>query len=401
MDIKDFKISAITEISKAVVSNLPPKKLVLLLQFYLKNRLKINQAKLINLLPNGGEITFEYGFNPETVFPNKASIINLKNTTDGLKKYPNFEAIIPIHTNNQIGAYLILNHQIANNNDVSPVIKNLSFIETITHIVLVAIENQILQKQQLENEILNRELKLAVEIQKLLIPQKTKETPFFKVTSVYLPLHGVGGDYFDFVPFSDTSFFFCMADISGKGISAALVMAHFQAHVKLLVQPKLKLKNLVTLLNEFMFEFTKGEYFVTFFGAMVELKTSKLTYVNAAHFPVFIKKQHHVLELKSQTSGLGMNDELIDFKPKTVNLKNAEAIIAYTDGVLDVFDKNQNHLGSGFKKMVLQTSVNIQENYSEKLLEKVKNYAQNGGKEDDLTILSILLKQAFLSDKPL
>ena len=142
-----------------------------------------------------------------------------------------FDLIIPVFHKKEAIAYSL----IGGLKDKDDIYSRIQFITTITNIIAVAIENKRLFKQQLKQERLNREMELASEVQKMLIPEKLPEGKGYEISSIYKPHFNVGGDYIDFIPFSEDKFAICIADISGKGVAAALLMANFQAILQSLI----------------------------------------------------------------------------------------------------------------------------------------------------------------------
>ena len=161
------------------------------------------------------------------------------------------------------------------------------FITTITNIIAVAIENKRLFKKQIEQERIKRDIELAGEMQQLFIPSNLPNGQDYQLASIYKPHYSVGGDYFDWVEFDNDKFSFCIADISGKGVGAALLMANFQANFHTLVKLDSKLDDFVKALNESLFRITGGDKFLTFFVAEFDKKTRLLHYVNCGHNPPF------------------------------------------------------------------------------------------------------------------
>jgi sigma-B regulation protein RsbU (phosphoserine phosphatase) len=103
------------------------------------------------------------------------------------------------------------------------------FIQALSNIIIVAIENKKLARKQLEQEAFRKELEIASDVQQFLFPDKLPNTERLKMEASYLPHDLVGGDYYDFIPINKNQFLLCVADVSGKGIPAALMMSNFQA----------------------------------------------------------------------------------------------------------------------------------------------------------------------------
>ena len=142
----------------------------------------------------------------------------------------------------------------------------IQFITTITNIVAVAIENKRLFKRQLEQERFDRDIKLAREVQQMLIPEELPSTEAYELGSIYKPHSNVGGDYIDYIRFDEDRFVFCIADISGKGVAAAILMANFQAIIQSLIFQYKDLETFIFALNETVFKrITKSDKYITFF----------------------------------------------------------------------------------------------------------------------------------------
>jgi len=156
-------------------------------------------------------------------------------------------------------------------NDHDDIYEKIEFVSTITSIIAVAIENKRLFKRQLEQERLKREMELAASMQNLLIPKSLPKNDYYKFNGVYKPHLGVGGDYFDFVDVGNGEVSFCVADISGKGVAAALLMSNFQAHVQAIVRRNLPMRKLIKILNKRVLEITQGDKFITFFIVKISL----------------------------------------------------------------------------------------------------------------------------------
>ena len=149
--------------------------------------------------------------------------------------------------------------------DEDDVYSKVQFVTTITNIIAVAIENKRLFKTQVQQQIVNREVELAAEIQQALVPNRLPSGVNYQLSSIYKPHFAVGGDYYDVVEFPDGQIAFCIADITGKGVSAALLMANFQANFRALVSRRPALEELVNEMNAAVYRVTQGDKFITFF----------------------------------------------------------------------------------------------------------------------------------------
>jgi len=226
-----------------------------------------------------------------------------------------FDIIIPVIQKQNPLAYVL----IGGLEEGEDMYNKVQFITTITNIVAVAIQNKRLFKKQLEQERLKREVELGSEMQKMLIPAELPCCQGYEFASIYKPHIGVGGDYFDVIKFDDTHFAFCIADISGKGVAAALLMANFQANFHSLIRKRYPLDEFIKELNQSVLRITNGEKFITFFVAEYNMETRQLTYINAGHTPPILATQQKIHLLTKGCTILGSFDTLPQIEIGQVN----------------------------------------------------------------------------------
>ena len=140
-----------------------------------------------------------------------------------------FDVVIPVMQDDQALAYLLVGDLDEANIGVSPVIKHMNFIQTITNIIIVAVRNRRLVEDNIRQERMSKELELAAEMQSMLVPSSLPDTPIYQFAAHYRPHEQVGGDYYDVLELGGNQVMMCIADVSGKGVSAAFLMANFQA----------------------------------------------------------------------------------------------------------------------------------------------------------------------------
>ena len=263
------------------------------------------------------------------------------------------------------------------------------FITTITNIIAVAIENKRLFKQQIEQEIYNREMELAGEMQHLLIPDSLPDNKFYQLDSIYKPHHMVGGDYFDYVEFKDGTLVFCIADIAGKGLAAALLMANFQANFHSILMASTALETFVRELNTSLFRITKGDKHLTFFIGVYKSDTGKLTYCNAGHNPPVMFSKNKMDTLREGCTILGSFPELPFMDLGEVSITEDTTILTYTDGLTDM----QNDAEEYFDEEVLQefvknkTDLSAKE-FNQQLINHIEVFKGRQNYPDDFTVLT-------------
>ena len=269
------------------------------------------------------------------------------------------------------------------------------FITTITNIVAVAIENKRLFKRQLEQERLRHEMELAKEMQLSLIPKDLPSTNIYELSSIYRPHQIVGGDYFDFIEFDDGVFTFCVGDISGKGVAAALLMANFQANFHTLIRKRMGLKTFIEEINESLLQITKGEKFITFFVAEYDTKKGKLKYNNAGHNRPILIKNRKIRRLDRGCTILGMFEKLPSIEMEELDISGEALLLSYTDGLTDMENENGDYLTVELVEEFVQRHQHCTAaEFNQNLLTYIDSFKGRKTYTDDFTILTCKIQQA-------
>ena len=216
-----FKLNALLEITLAINNNSSPEELLSLTKKILVQDLNIGK---IAIYKKNGEWSciFRSGCNVEDTekIDVEKDLLPVKEitfiTVPDVSVQRDFDIIIPVYHNNQPLAYVLIG-DIEEGEGMSPVVRHLTFIQTLTNIVLVAIENIRLFQESLEQERIKKELELARKMQSLLIPdnETLPTNECLSVKGFYQPHYSIGGDYYDCIQLSHNTWGFCIADVSG------------------------------------------------------------------------------------------------------------------------------------------------------------------------------------------
>lgn len=338
-----FKLDALLDITLSINANLPREDLLSKYESILRSNLGIGKILIFKrsvkwecILNGGFPHGYDTGINVET------DLLKYHRTAirDDITGMEGVEIIIPVFNNSVPLAFILIGDIEEEGEGVSPVIKHLNFVQTISSIILVAIENQRLFKENLRQEGIKKELELAAAMQQKLIPDN-RLLPHGEKLSVkgfYYPHYEVGGDYYDCIQLSESTIGFCIADVAGKGISAAILMSNFQAGLRAIFTAGIKLPELISTLNTLIVANASGDRFITFFVARYNIMSGVLEYVNAGHNPpvLYNAKNGGIIHLGSTCVGIGMLDEIPPVKEETVKINNHTKIVCYTDGLSDL-----------------------------------------------------------------
>jgi sigma-B regulation protein RsbU (phosphoserine phosphatase) len=288
-------------------------------------------------------------------------------------------------------AYVIIG-DLEEGEGVSPIIKHLNFIQTLTNIIVVAIENIRFFKESLRQEAIKKELELASKMQNMLIPSTSILPRNEKIwmTTFYLPHFEVGGDYYDYIPLGKNEFGFCIADVSGKGMSAALLMSNFQANLRALFTPDISLDALIEKLNERVMFSANGEKFITLFVGKFNYKTRELDYINAGHNQpmLYLKKKKELKLLSRGCVGIGMIDEIPLIRKGSETIEEPAKIICYTDGLVELIDEKKISFGTKEIEDCIINNHSIDQNI-EAIIKKQGIREGSASIFDDISILGI------------
>lgn len=347
IELKDIKLQALLEITNAINSNLPIEQLLNLFSFILKEQLGFKKFIFLHhqeewncLVKTGfkGKIELK---EVEKDFERFKEITLVESSTNTIIK--EFQAIVPVFHLSKALAYLLISSSSVSH-ELEP--SHFSFTQTLANIIAVAIENQRLVKQNIIKERISKDLEVASEMQKLLFPSELPSNRKMDLSARYIPRHAIGGDYYDFIPLGDEEYIICIADVSGKGISAALLMANFQATIRTLFKyQRFEMTFLMEELNKKVMKSTKGEKFITFFIAHYNAHTRKMKYVNAGHNQPFLLHGRKITTLNEGCIGLGMLDELPYVNVGELTLSPNTTFVLYTDGVVELENKDGEQFG--------------------------------------------------------
>lgn len=392
--VKDIKLNSLLEITRAINNNFSTTQLLDIFKDVLENQLKIGKLVLFSNNDHDWECILKYGVgdeynsvNVETdLLPIKdIGTVNLSDKTTGKSS----EIVIPVYHKSQPLAYVLIG-DLEDKLEVSPAIKHLNFVQILTSIIVVAIENKKLAKESLQQAAMKKELELASEMQSMLFPTTLPSDSKLDTAAYYLPHQEVGGDYYDFIWLNENEFAFCVADVSGKGVAAALLMSNFQANLRVLFNHTTSLIDLMHDLNTKVLASAKGEKFITLFLAKYNLVTRTLTYVNAAHNPPVLVTRNSVSALKTGCTGLGMFDEIGKIKEGIVNITQETTIVCYTDGLVELENDKGEDFGIEALKTMVKENINLDmRSLNNLIMASLSVYKQSKPYIDDIALFSL------------
>ena len=297
------------------------------------------------------------------------------------------EYVLPINNRDEARAYFVVadfaDSEVERQSD-------LIFIETIGSILSVAIRNKQLFQEKMRQELLERELEVAETIQKQLLISDFSPFQEIDVYAVHIAHHGVGGDFFDIIEKRKGLSFVCIADVSGKGIGAALLMSNLQANLRALCARYSDLEMIVKELNRILFNITVGEKFVTLFLARIDTTRNLLTYVNAGHnYPIYIGPDSEEHALDKGCILLGIMPEL-KVEQERIQIHPGDSLFMFTDGVVEQHNKKDEMFGI---ERVMEILQDVSALSARQVIEQVRrdldDFTGDVAVSDDITMMCV------------
>jgi sigma-B regulation protein RsbU (phosphoserine phosphatase) len=376
------------EITKAINRNAKQDYLLDKFKFILKEKLGIEKVALYTLRDKW-DCLLHFGFVQEPPDLNLDKDVLQHTEISMFKSKLNdvFDIVMPVYHKERPLAYVLIGDVDEQKQELSPGIKHLPFVQTLTNIIIVAIENKRLFKENLKKIAITKELELASQMQSMLFPEQLPDNNYIKFHAFYLPNQEVGGDYYDFIPLNQDEFLFCIADVSGKGLSAALLMSNFQANLRALCNYIPDLKDLAIELNKKVMSSAKGEKFITFFCAKYNSKTRQLQYVNLGHHPALLYQKNNFHQLDKGSIGLGMLDELPELEIGETLLFPNDIIVMYTDGLIENPNQHEEFFSiNQIMEIISSNSSDQLPDLTEKIINKLFQHSENQSFNDDISI---------------
>jgi len=395
LDQKVNRLSSLFEITKEFAATIERERVGKLLIYSLIGQLMVSDYAA--LIFNNGKIEFiESKFKKEDLLTE----LNIKefallrepfflNAKDNLH-YDLYELgirlVIPMRFKDETKGLILLGER-KNNQQYNKA--DIEFVESLASIAIVSMENSKMIEELIEKKKIEKELETAKAIQKSLLPQKLPLSNKFDFAAVSKSARQVGGDYYDAIRLSENKLLVAIADVSGKGVQAALLMANLQAFLKSISKQNIPLQKATDLLNDLVSDNTTMGNFITFFWGILDEENLNFTYVNAGHNPPIWYSGGKIVFLKTGGMLLGVAPTIIPYKFETIQLKPGDRIVLFTDGITEAMNKQ-------LTEYSLERLIDIVKNFKgssagllDEILTDVGKHTENIEQSDDITALII------------
>ena len=396
LDRKVQQLNTIFDISRELNITLDQKKIGSLLSFAVMGELLVNKCivftkrdgKMKVLVAKGIDAVFEVDDDLAEI---SQPLLLEKTERFALYKKLGIAVLVPMRLQDETRGILALGPKISGTDFNSG---DLEFLTTLGNQAMTSLENARLFEETLEKQRMEEELNLARNIQQGLLPSELPQLNNYEIAAVNIPSREVGGDYFDVIHISENKYGIAIADVSGKGAGAALLMANLQASLHALSASNIGIGEMVSRINNLIYQNTALDKFITFFYGELDTNKNTFTYCNAGHNPPYrVDKNGNTVELMVGGIVLGMMKNQV-FETATVVIKPGDRIVMFTDGITEAMNEKEEEFGEGRLKKLIQKYPDISsQKLMDKVISEVKEFSSGVPQNDDITL--IVLKANF------
>jgi phosphoserine phosphatase RsbU/P len=264
----------------------------------------------------------------------------------------------------------------------------IDLLKSVAAQAAAAIENARLLSETLEAEALERQVQMAADVQRRMIPAAPPAVPGLDMASVYVPCFTLGGDFFDFIVLPYDNVGLAVADVSGKGVPASLIMASVRAFLRAAVDNVYYLYEVMGRINEMLCRDTQPNEFCTLFYGVLDARNRRFTYCNAGHPPGLLLRKGEVIELQSENMVLGIScDE--PYKQSVLELQRGDLLLLYSDGVPDGMNFSNESFGRQRLIEVFKRGGDSADAVAQNILWELRKFVGISKRTDDVTMIVV------------
>jgi sigma-B regulation protein RsbU (phosphoserine phosphatase) len=291
------------------------------------------------------------------------------------------EVAVPLHVDGKLIGVFTASHDELDGFDT----EQLWLLQGLSNHIAVAVQNALrFKEERAERERMSREALEARSIQQALLPKSSPLIPGFAVSGVSIPAGAIGGDWYDFIDLGQGRWGLVLADVSGKGTAAALLMSATRAMLRSLAENACTPSEVLTKLNKLMVEDFPSGRFVTMVYAVLDSNTGTLTYANAGHLPPLLVDASGARFLETEL-GLPLGIRHGSFSEKTIPLGKKVRVALYSDGITEATNQHDEEYGPARLAAHLLSGGSC----PEMLVEDVRAFANGAGLHDDATVIML------------
>ncbi len=269
-----------------------------------------------------------------------------------------------------------------------------SLIRGVASQAASAVVNSRLYDEAVQAENIRRQLRLAGDVQKRMIPANPPEIKGLDLAAIYVPCFDLAGDFYDFIKLPGGKLGICIADVVGKGVRASLLMAATRSALRAHAAHLSDLSDILTAVNVDLWQESEMGDFVTLLFGSLDMQAKTLTYCSAGHEPALLARGGKVRELTGGSGVIGM-DEKMRFRQETLSLKSGDVLIMFTDGLPDATNFQDEAFGRQRIRAAIVEACRQKQTAAEIgkfVLWEMRRFAGLQTRCDDLTLVTIKIR---------
>ncbi|MBN2426133.1 MAG: PP2C family protein-serine/threonine phosphatase [Calditrichaceae bacterium] len=270
-------------------------------------------------------------------------------------------------------------------------------LDSFARQVNVTLENHFLHEQTLEKQKIEQDISVAAAIQKQIIPDSLPDISGYDIAGVNIPTKFVGGDYYDCILLKDKRYALIVADVSGKGIPAALLVSSLHASLSAYLDAGIDLISMAKKLNMIIYNASTIDKYITFFIALLNPQTGELESLNAGHNQIYLLKAgKKIIELKTGGVPFGMMGIEFPYQTEKNLIESGDRLLLYTDGVTEAMNARETQFEDVFpldKYLTDKSKADITaKDFIDRLIIDIKDFTGDTPQSDDITALYLIRK---------
>ncbi len=396
LDRKIQQLNTIFDIGRELNITLDQKKIGSLMSFAVMGELLVNKCVVFTKSDGQMEALVAKGVDPLLEATPELCEISEPLLLEETKRFDyykqlGFVALVPMRLQDETKGLMAIGSKISGADFDEA---DLEFLKTLGNQAMTSLENARLFEEALEKQRMEEELNLARKMQQGLLPSKLPQLPGYEIAAVNISSRHVGGDYYDVIPISEGLYGIAIADVSGKGAGAALLMANLQASLRALASGEMQIGEMISRINNFIHQNTALDKFITFFYGQLDTKKNTFTFCNAGHNPPYnVGRDGETVELMVGGIVLGMMPDMT-FETETIALKAGDRIVLFTDGITEAMNRQEEEFGEERVKALVQKWPDLSaQELMEKIVSEVKKFSRGAPQADDIT--QVVVKATF------
>lgn len=298
--------------------------------------------------------------------------------------------IVPMQLQGKTKGLIILGKRISQQEFTND---DIEFIYSVGSLAIISLENKRLFQEALEKYKLEEELDFARDIQRNLLPRSIPVLDRFDIAALNISSRQVGGDYYDIIKLDEDNYCLAIADVSGKGIPASLLMANIQAFLRVICVQQMDLEESTKLINDLISENTSDGRFITFCWGVLDQQKRIFRYVNAGHNPPLLVRNGNIIKLTVGGIILGVMKTVIPYESEELQLQKDDVIIFFTDGISEAMNtKGEEFSDTRLEEIAIESSSMGAKEILNKIRNEVVDFASGTVQSDDLTMIVVKVK---------